>query len=92
MQFDLNAILGLLADQLAEKVSQALQSSNPQTIAPRLLTVEQAAIYLGRTKDSVQHMAAIGKLPVVRTDRRVFLDRKDLDAWIEANKRGPSEA
>lgn len=31
-------------------------------------------------------MIAGGKLPVVRADRRVFLDVRDLDRWIDANK------
>jgi hypothetical protein len=34
----------------------------------------------------MQHMIACGKLPTVRSDRRVFLDRKDLDQWIEQSK------
>ena len=55
-------------------------------IRPRLLTVEEAATYLGRTKGSVQHLVADGGLPVVRSDRRVFLDIQDLDRWIERNK------
>lgn len=56
------------------------------TITPRLLTADQAATYLGRTKEAVQHMIFEGKVPTVRTDRRVFIDIKDLDAWIEDNK------
>ena len=56
---------------------------------PRLLDVEAAATYLGRSKTSIQHMIAAGALPVVRSDRRVFLDRQDLDQWIESNKQAP---
>ena len=48
------------------------------TVRPRLLTVEQAAIYVGRTKEAVQHMVSSGKLPTVRSDRRVFIDVQDL--------------
>jgi excisionase family DNA binding protein len=48
--------------------------------------VEDAALYLGRTKKGVQHLIAAGKLPTVKSDRRVFLDRKDLDEWIERGK------
>lgn len=50
------------------------------------MTVEQAASYLGRTKEAVQHMIHAGKLPTVRSDRRVFLDRLDLDQWIGDHK------
>jgi len=55
-------------------------------VKPVLLTVEQAAAYLGRTKEAVQHLIAERKVPVVRADRRVFLDARDLDQWIEQNK------
>ncbi|MBM3773964.1 MAG: helix-turn-helix domain-containing protein [Acidobacteria bacterium] len=58
----------------------------PAAVKPVLLTVEQAAAYLGRTKEAVQHLIAERKVPVVRADRRVFLDARDLDQWIEQNK------
>jgi excisionase family DNA binding protein len=53
---------------------------------PRLLTVDQAAAYLGRSKEAIQHMTAARKLPVVRDGRRVFLDVRELDRWIELSK------
>jgi hypothetical protein len=31
-------------------------------------------------------MVSAGRLPIVRADRRVFLDVRNLDAWIEQNK------
>jgi excisionase family DNA binding protein len=52
----------------------------------RLLSAAEAAVYLGRTKEAVEHMVAAGKIPRVRADRRVFLDVRDLDKWIEENK------
>jgi excisionase family DNA binding protein len=51
-----------------------------------LLNVKQAAVYLGRTEQSVQHLIFQRDLPVVRMGRRVHLHRRDLDAWIEKNK------
>jgi excisionase family DNA binding protein len=62
-------------------------SRSSVTIQPRLLTIAQAAVYLGRTEKAAYHMVASGQLPAVRSDSRVMLDRLDLDAWIEANKR-----
>lgn len=84
--FNLDALIDAVAERLAVKVAERTQNS--ATIKPRLLTVEQAAIYLGRTKEAVQHMIFEGKVPTVRTDRRVFIDIRDLDAWIEDNKQG----
>lgn len=82
----LEEVLDLLSQFLADKVLARLESRNAAS-APRLLTVEQAATYLGRTKEAVQHMVAAGKLPTVRADRRVFVDVDDLDRWIVDNKR-----
>lgn len=83
----LSAVAEQIAHQVAErlKTEPALQSSAHRT-GPRLMTVEQAASYLGRTKEAVQHMIHAGKLPTVRSDRRVFLDRFDLDQWIGDHK------
>ena len=83
----LDALLDTLAERVAAKVRADLTPDGSPTVTrPRLLSVDQAAAYLGRTKASVQHMVAEGSFPAVRADRRVFLDREDLDRWIEANK------
>ena len=79
-------------ERMADKVAARLQNVDQGTSAagdvrPRLLTVEQAAVYIGRTKEAIQHMIANCKLPTVRSDRRVFIDLRDLDTWIEENKR-----
>jgi hypothetical protein len=41
-----------------------------------------------RTPEATQHLVSSGKVPTVRADRRVFLDRLDLDRWIDDNKTG----
>ena len=76
-----------LLEMLAEKLATKLLKE-PGRLYPRLMTVEQAANYLGRTLEATQHLASSGKIPTVRSDRRVFLDRIDLDKWIEDNKVG----
>jgi excisionase family DNA binding protein len=85
---NLSVILNTFAELVAAKISArpSEPAGDGARIRPRLLTVEQAAMYLGRTKEAVQHMIASGKLPVVKTDRRVFLDVKDLDEWIDKSK------
>jgi len=82
--FDFDYFLDVLAEKVAGKLRPQLSSA--EGIKPRLLTVEEAGRYLGRSRESVQHLIAEGKLPTVRADRRVFLDIRDLDAWIETNK------
>ena len=81
--FSFDRLLEALAEKLASKLSQ-----DPSHLYPRLLTVDQAAVYLGRTREAIQHLVASGKVPTVRADRRVFLDRSDLDKWIDDNKTG----
>ena len=55
-------------------------------VHPALLSVKEAAVYLGRSEQAVQHLVFEKELPVVRVGRRVHLDKKDLDSWIEKNK------
>jgi excisionase family DNA binding protein len=81
--FTFGQLLEILAAKLASELSE-----EPSRLPPRLLTVDQAAVYLGRTREAVQHLVSSGKIPTVRTDRRVFLDRLDLDKWIDDNKTG----
>jgi excisionase family DNA binding protein len=80
-EFEIEAI----ADAVARRLT-VNGNGHATSLSPRLLTVEKAAGYLGRTKDAVQHMVAAGKIPTVRADRRVFVDVRDLDRWIEDNK------
>ena len=58
----------------------------PLRIAPRLLSVADAARYLGRTEKSIRHLVQRRKLTSIRGDGRVMFDRTDLDAWIQRNR------
>ena len=79
-----------LAKAIAEEVAGLIRSDiarmSEPSVQPALLTVKQAAVYLGRSEQSIQHLIFEKELPVVRVGRRVHLDRRDLDAWIEKNK------
>ena len=59
---------------------------NSFAITPRLLTVADAARYLGRTEKSIRHLVQRRKLASIRGDGRVMFDRTDLDAWIRLNR------
>lgn len=86
---DMDTIIELIATEVSMRVEQKfvkhLRNMPPQ-IQPALLTVKDAAVYLGRTEQAIQHLIASKELPVVRAGRRVHLHRADLDAWIEKNK------
>lgn len=83
---DQDALARAVALEVLAKLKLEFLRSASQEIAAVLLTVKQAAVYLGRSEQSVQHLIFQKEIPVVRIGRRVHLDRRDLDAWIEANK------
>jgi len=55
---------------------------------PRLLTAEQAGVYLGfKSAWPIRQLAWDGLLPIVRLGkRRIAFDREDLDRFIESRK------
>jgi excisionase family DNA binding protein len=89
----LESMLIELVELLAARIATSL-SKHPQAtqslLRPRLLTVKQAAVYLGRSEKAVYHMAKRGAFPIVQTEAcgRVMFDVQDLDRWIEENKDG----
>ena len=84
MSTPIDLLVNTIADQVVARVKAEL-SLKPAAQA-MLLNVKDAAVYLGRTEQSVQHLIFQLELPVVRVGRRDHLDRRDLDFWIEKNK------
>jgi excisionase family DNA binding protein len=91
---DLNEVLDRFLDLLAEKMVAKQEERQWRNGAParRLLSVEEAAGYLGRSPAAIRHMIESGKLPAVRIDGRVQLDIRDLDRLVEASKTGKASA
>ncbi len=56
-------------------------------LIPRLLTLDQAATYLGLTKDALKAKVHLGRIPTVELDKKLRFDRYDLDNMIEKSKR-----
>lgn len=71
-------------DALAKAIAERL--TNHAVLVPRLLDLEQAATYLGMTKDALKHKALSGKIPSVKIDAKWRFDREDLDHWIAVHK------
>lgn len=85
----LSTLVNVIAEQVAAHVKSELATHVEHLVGrvqPALLNVKEAAVYLGRTEQAVQHLIFNKELPVVRVGRRVHLDRRDLDSWIERNK------
>jgi excisionase family DNA binding protein len=77
-----NAGLDALADAIAARVAARLNKSEE----PRLMSVNEAAVYIGHTPRALRHMIADGRIPAIRDGSRVHLDRADLDQWIEMRR------
>ncbi len=79
-----NTINGLtaFADALAARIAERLNAGQQ----PRLLSVKDAAAYVGRTQKALRHLIADGAIPTVREGGRIHLDRGDLDRWIDFRK------
>lgn len=56
-------------------------------LSDRLLTVKQAATFLGYAEGSIRNMAGRGDLPVTRLGRSVRFRLSELERWI-AEKNG----
>ncbi len=56
------------------------------TLTKRLYSIKDAALYLGRTVGAVREMLWAGKMPYVKDGKRILLDIRDMDTWIEASK------
>ena len=83
----LDALVEAIAERVALKVIERLTASSPTTADdPLLLTIEQAARKLGRTVPAAEHLIRENKFPVVRIDRRVFVDYRDILCLIEQHK------
>ena len=57
-------------------------------INKRLYTINEAALYLGRTEWGVRELVWSRELPVIRRGQggKQYIDVYDLDEWIEKNK------
>jgi excisionase family DNA binding protein len=71
------------AQVMAEMQSKEQSKAAPQN---RLLTVTQAAEFLGRTDKAVRQLVHKRIIPVVRFDRAIRIDRRDLEALVEQNR------
>lgn len=69
-------------DLKKDKMTQGITKPLPK----RLYTLSEAAHYLGRTLWSMRELVRKGSIPIVRERKRIFIDVKDLEGYIERNK------
>ena len=63
----------------------SVQQSEP--IVPRLLTIKQAAVYLGAAVWAVREAVWAKELRACKIGRRFVIPREELDAYIDARLR-----
>jgi len=78
-----------LVRTIIQEVMRELRENPAEQETPswRLLSPEEAAKFLSLSKREVYNMIANGQLPAVQHGRRKMLDIRDLESWIEENKR-----
>jgi excisionase family DNA binding protein len=54
-----------------------------------LLSIDGAAEWLGMAPGALRGRIQRHEIPVVKIGRRVFFDRRQLDAWIQSNTQKP---
>ncbi len=77
--------LEINTDAIAEAIIIRLQDS--AVLSPRLLTLNQAAMYLGMTPDALKAKVHMGRIPTVEIDKKLRFDRVELDRIIEQSKK-----
>jgi excisionase family DNA binding protein len=79
-------------DSLSQVIEAACETAikramNISDVSPRrLLTVQEAAVYLALSDREVYNMIANKELKGVRHGRRLMVDLRDAEHWIECNK------
>lgn len=64
----------------------ARHRAEKNTPSRRLLTVDEAAFYIGRSPYAMRHLISKGLIAVVRIGSRIHIDRADLDELIDNSK------
>ena len=76
-----------LAEKVAQRVLSALNGKNIAGADRKLLDIKQAALYMSRSSSTLRHLIAAGSIPervLKRFGRRIYLDKAELDRWLEA--------
>jgi excisionase family DNA binding protein len=72
-------------DTLAKRIVVLLEPHLIAKIAPRYLNLDQAAEYLGSSRDGVRGMLRAKLFPVRKLGARVLIDKQDIDAAMTEN-------
>ena len=62
-----------------------------ETAGQRLLSISQAAYYLGISRHTLYGWVSQKRIPYVKVGRRTMFDKKALDKWVEEKSVEPLE-
>jgi len=75
------AVLDVVRRQVLSEIQEQEEQSKPVS-SKRLLTVAEAAEYMGRTENAMRQLIHKKLIPVVRFGRNIRIDIRDLEAII----------
>jgi excisionase family DNA binding protein len=64
--------------------------TQPRVSEPRLLSQQEAAHYLGISYWTVRDLVFRQEIPFIKFGRRILVDRRDLDAYLDRSKIHPA--
>jgi excisionase family DNA binding protein len=67
---------------ILQDVVELLEQRREATVNRKMITIREAAQYLGRTVPALRAMIHRREIPFKRIGRRVFFELKELDRWI----------
>jgi len=70
-----------LADAIADRIIEKTRAGQS-----KLMRMNEAAVYLGVSRRTLEGLIGTGKIPSVREGSLVRLDREDVGKWIEFRK------
>lgn len=83
---DEERILDRFLDLLAEKVANRIQPA-PASGGKLLVTLKEAGVMIGRSPGAVGQLVKRGELRAIICGRRIHLQTKEIEEWIERCKR-----
>ena len=76
-----NLAMDGLADAIADRIIEKTRAGQS-----KLMRMNEAAVYLGVSRRTLEGLIGTGKIPSVREGSLVRLDREDVGKWIEFRK------
>ena len=75
----------LLTKQVADLTRKLDAIKNVLCQAKEILTLEEAAIFLGISKSCLYKMTHNQVVPFFKPNRKMFFERQNLDEWVKQN-------